>query len=452
MSSLVYRINTLLSGILAGTRIGTNLDLFLLLWTFLSGHLLQSRGGVVPALALFGLPEESVRRCWAALAYGRFEGEDLLERFRAVVETEGLWQPRCHGGFRPVAGDLTGFFRPCLRDCPTQHYSAPHGKALTAIPVGMLAKVGSVNPSGSKRLALPLAWVHADPNDSSERALRRRLLREAKQRLSADEVLVLDRGFPLAQVQEAGIERYLVRGPSNFTARRAQSAYKGKGRRPQKGEIVRPLPRTYRGRTLPSTPPDREEVWTGRQGDVTYTLRAEFWEALVLREAEAHPEAHPEADPFRCVVIRDPRFATPLLLVPPLDLSGDDLRRLYLDRWPIEGLPLVAKQMLGAHRQFVFGRESRHRLPELSLLAGAVLSYLAATEPAVPSGFWDRAPKPTDGRLRRALAGVHFEELGALPKGLRKKDSPTAHLPKGIQAHRRQKRSEQEPSSVPLTA
>lgn len=445
MSSLVYRINTLLSCVLSGTRVGTNLDLFLLLWTLLSGRLLSSRGGVVPALSLFGLPEESVRRCWAALAYGRWEGEDLLGRFRASVDTEGRWQPRCHGGFRPVAGDLTGFFRPCLSDCPTKHYSASHAKALRAIPVGLLAKVGSIGP---QRLALPLAFVRADPEEPSEGALRRRLLQEAKRRLSPDEVLVLDRGFPLSEVQEAGIERYLVRGASNFTARRAEPTYKGKGRRPRKGEIVRPLPRVYKSRTIPSTPPDREEVWTERRGEAAFTLRAEFWDDLVLKEAR---EGDGDA-PFRCAVIRDPRFADPLLLITPLDLSGDDLRRLYLDRWPIEGLPLVAKQMLGAHRQFVFGAESRHRLPELTLLSGAILSYLAATEPAVPSGFWDRAPQPTAGRLRRALANVHFEDLEALPKELRKKDSPTAHLPKGVLAHRRQKRPGKGPSEAPLAA
>ena len=182
-------------------------------------------------------------------------------------------------------------------------------------------------------------------------------------------------------------------------------------------------------------------------GEKSFPLRAEFWDDLVLKEtppAEASEETDPTdgRESFRCVVIHDPRFAEPLLLLTPLDLSGEDLRQLYLNRWPIEGLPLVAKQMLGAARQFVFGEESRQRLPELSLLASAILSYLSATEPAVPVGFWDRSPQPTSGRLRRVLASVHFEDLQELPKELRKKNSPTAHLPKGIQAHRRRIRSD----------
>ena len=106
----------------------------------------------------------------------------------------------------------------------------------------------------------------------------------------------------------------------------------------------------------------------------------------------------------------------------------------------MEGLPLWAKQMLGAVRQFVFAEASRQRLPELSLLAWSILAYTAATQPALPTGFWDRTPRPTPGRLRRMLAQVHYEDLPELPAHLRKKQSPPAHLPTGIRGHRRQKK------------
>ena len=102
-------------------------------------------------------------------------------------------------------------------------------------------------------------------------------------------------------------------------------------------------------------------------------------------------------------------------------------------------MPLAAKQMLGAHRAFVCSGESRHRLPELALLAGNVLTYVAATSAAVATGFWDRCCRPTCGRLRRVLLRVDFSEV-PVPEGpLRKKASVTAHLPKGVQGHRRQK-------------
>jgi len=97
--------------------------------------------------------------------------------------------------------------------------------------------------------------------------------------------------------------------------------------------------------------------------------------------------------------------------------------------------------MLGAARQFVSAPESRQRLPEVALLAGGILAYTAATQPALSTGFWDRASRPTPGRLRHLLAQVHFQDLPELPQQLRKKPSPTAHLPTGICGHRRQKRA-----------
>jgi hypothetical protein len=101
-------------------------------------------------------------------------------------------------------------------------------------------------------------------------------------------------------------------------------------------------------------------------------------------------------------------------------------------------MPLAAKQMVGAHRAFVFGAESRHRLPELALLAGNGVATAAATATAVATGFWDRCCRPTCGRLRRVLLRVDFSET-PVPEGpLRTKASVTAHLPKGVQGHRRQ--------------
>jgi hypothetical protein len=100
----------------------------------------------------------------------------------------------------------------------------------------------------------------------------------------------------------------------------------------------------------------------------------------------------------------------------------------------------------------VFAPTSRQRLPELALLAGSILAYTAATQPAVSTGFWDRAPRPTPGRLRRILAQVHFEDLQELPEQLRKKPSPTTHLPTGVRGHRRQKKATPMRYDTPLAA
>jgi hypothetical protein len=231
-----------------------------------------------------------------------------------MVLDDGAWQAHRHGGYRPVACDLGGFWRPRLHGCPTKHYCAQAGKALPAIPLGIAARVGAVGP---QRLALPCLFVRAEADEPGESALQRRLLQQTQPLLAEDAVLVTDRGFPLAQIQAAGMTRYVSRGPTNFTARRARlPASRGKGRRPTHGVVVRPRPRTYKGRMLAATPPDRRETWQGGPPAEPCIISAEFWDHLVL------PKAPLGAPSFTTVVIYDPRFAEPLLLNTPLALSG----------------------------------------------------------------------------------------------------------------------------------
>ena len=248
----------------------------------------------------------------------------------------------------------------------------------------------------------------------------------------------MDAGFSLKELLDVGMERFLLRLALNATARRNYlPEYKGKGRHPEWGAIVRPLARTYDGKTIEATPADRQTEWTIENKGQALTIKAEFWDDLVLSTQKVDDKAAN----FHIVAIHDPRYKKPLLLATPLRLSGETLRKLYKDRWVVELLPLSAKQMIGAARQFVHAPESVQRLPELSLLAGAILSYVAAKLPPIPTGFWDRAPQSTPGRLRRALTGQPLSPDLSLPARIRKKNSVTAHLPKGILAHRRQKRA-----------
>jgi hypothetical protein len=424
MQATVYRVVRLLSALVVDAPIGTNLGLLHLLWMLVSGRLLEARGAVIPGLSLTGLPAGAVRRAWAALGQGDWAIAALLGRWGRVVERDGRWRAHEHAGYRPVAVDVTGFWRPRLRACPTTHYDGRAGKALPAIPVGIVARVGSV---GGQRLGLPLALVRAAPADPSPAAHERALVRAAVAALDARDVPVLDAGFGVRRLQEAGATVYVVREARNVTARRAQPpAYSGRGRPATRGAVVRPLARTYRGRAIAATPPDRVETW--QEGDAL--VRAESWDDLVL------PDAAPFAPTFRLVALHDPRRGDPLLLASPLAITPRALRDLYLDRWPVEQLPLAAKQLLGAARQFVSAPETCQRLPELALLAGSVLTYAAATDPPVPTGFWDRRPRPTPGRLRRVLARAAFPTDFPLPTRLREKASVTAHLPTGAWGQR----------------
>src|SRR5712671_6660203 len=307
MSTIVYRISVLLGAIVADVPVGTNLGLFWLLWALLSGRFLLSRGAVFPVLADGGLPADAVRRSGAALAYGRWAIQTLVRAWHQVVEQEGRWQAHGYEGFRPVACDLVGFFRPRLRGCLGKHDQSGADKALPAI---VLAVVGAV---GKVRLPLVRLILRAEPSDRSETALQRRALRQAGAALQPDEVLVVDAGFGVAALLTEGVPRFVARVARNFTARRnSLPAYPGRGRRPAYGERVRPLPRTHKGRTIAASPPDATAQWVvaGR------TIQAQVWDHLVLSTAK------PGATAFRCVGIHDPRSQEPWVLATNLPVSA----------------------------------------------------------------------------------------------------------------------------------
>lgn len=406
--------------------VGTNLALLHFFWMLVSGALLPQRGALFPALQSTGLSAEATRRAWAAFRQGVWQTAVILRLWQAQIEGLPGWQVHRHEGYRAVAVDVTAFWRPALRNCPSKHYHPAANRALPAVIFGVAGVVGEV---GNQRLACPLVFERVHPKDTRESHLWKDLLRWIKRHLATDDVAVMDAGVKLADMQAAGVECYVLRLATNFTARRNYPApYSGRGRIPIYGERIRPLERCYRGKPIAASVPDRIETWA--ENDVT--MRAEIWEDVIL------PSVVPgsNAKPFRVYAIYDPAYATPWLLATALKLKAATVKAMYQDRWPVEQIPLAAKQMVGAHRQFVHANESIQRLPELALLAGSILSYLAATSPLAPTGFWDRQPKRTPGRFRRMLMGKPFPQSYPLPGQIRKKASVTEHLPKGILAHK----------------
>jgi len=428
MPALVYRITEVLSALVMDLPIGTNLGLFHVLWMLISGQLLQSRGALIPALAATGLEPASVRRAWAAFAGGAWDIAHLIASLQALVRAEGRWHARRYGGYRMLVVDTLGFFRPRLKDCATKHFLSSADASLPAIPFGLMVSVGAVGP---QTVPVLRRIVRAPSPSATEPELVNAVLIQAAAELASDEAVVVDGGFTPRHLQAAQVPRWISRVPRNFTARRTSlPAYRGRGRRPSRGILVRPLARTRQGHTLAATLPDRRETvpFAGR------SIAADIWSELCLAKGGDATAT------FQCVVVRDPVYSEPWVLVTNLALPVAELLACYHDRWPIEQVPLTAKQLLGAGRQFVFAAAARQRLPELALLAGGLLMYLAATHPTQPTGFWDRAARPTSGRLRRVLAQLDISKTAPLPRHIRKKESVTDHLPKGIQAHRRSPR------------
>ena len=94
--------------------------------------------------------------------------------------------------------------------------------------------------------------------------------------------------------------------------------------------------------------------------------------------------------------------------------------------------------MIGLHCHFTFALESCFRLPKLAFIVGSILTLVSASNPVIPSRFWDRKPKATPGRLRNALRNADFPSFTQFDSQIRKKNSVFDYLPKGIAAQNKQ--------------
>ena len=93
-------------------------------------------------------------------------------------------------------------WRPTLKGLKTRHYDAQADKALPAVVLGMIGRVGSV---GKQRMALLTDLVRSDPNDPSETALQARLVQRVVEGLADDEIPIFDAGFKIGELQAADL-------------------------------------------------------------------------------------------------------------------------------------------------------------------------------------------------------------------------------------------------------
>ena len=220
-----------------------------------------------------------------------------------------------YGGYRPVACDLVGFFRPRLRDRATKHYSSAAGRVARHLGASRHALDGR-----DAALAVLCLLVRGESTDTSETDLQMRLLQQANEQLADDEALVRSRVSP-PTAPGGGDSTLCVRAPVNFTARRAAlSRIQGRGVNPR-GALVRPLPRTYKGSYYycdATRPPRDPQLGTG---PTSLWLRTQiFWDDLICSNAQ------PGAPTFSTALIHDPRFDEPLLLNTALPLTGAHLQ------------------------------------------------------------------------------------------------------------------------------
>jgi len=299
-----------LSQLTENLPVGTNLGLLHFLWMLVSGALLASRGALFPALKSTGLSDGETRRAWGAFRSGQWSIRELVRVWRTYVKEQNEWVVHRIEGYVPVTADLTAFWRPTLKNCPSKHYEPAAGQALPAVTMGLVGEVGELN---GQRLALIRQIERVRAHDGSEKQLWADVLKQVKKALADDEVLVVDAGVKISDLHTAGVERFVIRLAVNFTAHRNVLPEYNGGRKATYGALVRPLGRQGKKRYLPATPPDETVDWlvSGR------VIVVKVWRNLVLPKTVPNP--HNKI--FDVYSFHDPAYKRPWLLATPVKLT-----------------------------------------------------------------------------------------------------------------------------------
>ena len=394
-----------------------------------SGAFLSSRGAVFPALLRLGLCAAQVRRSSQAVRDGAWTSAELIRRWRTWQAADSAWRPDQFDGYQPVAVDITAFWRPQLQGWWGKFFNHLANRAIKAIGFALVVEVGH---NGAQRLPLLKHLLCAQADTLSESQFKTQVLQQVSTRLGPARWSCMMRAPRLPTCRRRTCRVLLCAWIA--TARPA-----GISCPPITGAVGGPWNMApwcarwpgLKGHALPATAADVTTQFTyeGR------TIGVRGWRDVVRSEQKVAADNAR----FTIWVYDDPLYRAPFVLGTNVAASPATIFQLYRDRWPVEEVPLVCKQLLGLQRQFVFAALARWRLPELGLIAANILAHLAAELPAQPTGFWDRQPQRTPGRLRRVLGQAGFPTQYPLDGRIREKHAVTAHLPKGVAAHRRHK-------------
>jgi hypothetical protein len=208
-----------------------------------------------------------------------------------------------------------------------------------------------------------------------EAGLKRRLLAWVRAHLGPAEVAVCDAGIRLQQMQAAGVPRFVLRLAKNCTVRRNElPPRQGRGRPLEYGQLLRPLARNYKDHALPASQPDVCGTFgvEDEQGASAVTVRFHGW----LEVVGAQQKVAGDIETVTIWLFWDPRFRDPLVLA----------------------TNVASIENITSH----------------SLLLGNVLTIMAMLLPPIPSGYWDRQPRKTTGRLRESPAAGRSSPLMAI--------------------------------------
>lgn len=381
------------------------------------------------------------RRAAKAITYGQYNLEELLSELKGIVAADGHWEATIIQGYKLKPVDTTAYKRSRVKKLKSKSYDAHVGRAVSAVPFGIMGTTGRV---GEQRVAILDLLVCGDINENNPSGEMEKVYKQVAKKLTKRDIAILDAGFSLVDACVHGIDNCVVRLAKNCTFGKTPGKIPprtaDKGRKPSRhqAEIVRPVARQHGDNVLPASEPEQTVAVVNERGQeikIAIWPRVYFLERHLDRVADKARKRKLRQQPVQVVAIHHPDFTDPLLLgTPLLELTAESLLAIYPERWPIEGIPQTGKYILsgGGGRHYVHHPTAVTRLPALTMIFGSLLKYLAAISPPIRTGFWDFIVKPTYGRLMK-----HLKKVGLpISSQLSKKASVTTHLPLGYEAMR----------------
>ena len=414
---------------------GTDLGLCDVISAMFSGYFVETGGRIMPAVDRYLSAEITdekeraarSRRAAKAITYGQYNLNELIEKMTRIVQQSGAWQPTMIQGYRLKPVDMTGYKRASVKSLASKSYDSTAQKAIPAVPFGIMGTTGEVN---GQRMALLELLVCGDTTQNKPAEEMKRVYTEVAKKLTAHDLAIFDAGFSLIDAVVHGVENCVVRLATNCTFGKTpgkippRTATKGPAPSRHQAEIVRPLTRTHGEKQLEGSPPDETFHHVDEDGAeirIDVWQRVYFLERHLDRVEDETCKKKLRHKPLKVVIIHHPDFDDPLVLgTPMLTLEPQSLAAIYPQRWPVEGIPQTGKYLLsgGGGRHFVHHPTAITRLPALTMIFGTLFKYLAADSPPFRTGFWDRAAKPTYGRLMRYLKKVGLPLSDQLSKKL----------------------------------
>ena len=202
MSIAIEQTIQALQVVLQGVPVGTNLALLQLLWSMLNGSFLSSRGAIFSGMQASGFADAEIRRGWAALRYGIWRIDDLLTAWRNYVEAEGRWHIHEYEGYRPIAADITTFWRFRLKGWAGRYFNSLANRLLGGIGLAIVVEIGHLD---AHRLPLLRKILRAHPKEVSQDRLKKLTLDWLARQLDDSEVAIFDAGAHISDMQEAGV-------------------------------------------------------------------------------------------------------------------------------------------------------------------------------------------------------------------------------------------------------